>query len=178
MPAPETFTTDRLVARRIDRDDEAFLAAMFQDPNVNATLGGPRDAERTRETLDRMTGHWAQHGFGVWILRDRVTLEPVGWVGLHGTDVGGTGGVELLYAVASTRWREGLATEAGRAAIDVARDSLGFDELVCFTMVENIGSRRTMEGLGFVYEREVEHAGLPHVLMRRRLEQREGADRG
>jgi RimJ/RimL family protein N-acetyltransferase len=178
VPARETFTTDRLVARRIDRDDEPFLAAMFQDSAVNATLGGPRDAERVREMLDRMTDHWARRAYGTWILRDRATLERVGWVGLHDAETGGPGGVELLYAIASSRWREGLATEAGRAAVAIARSDLGLDELVCFTLVDNVGSQRTMKGLGFLDAGPVEHAGLPHVLTRMRLDQKDGAERG
>jgi RimJ/RimL family protein N-acetyltransferase len=178
VPAPDSFTTERLVARRIGRDDESFLAAMFQDPAVNVTLGGPRDAARVREMFDRMTSHWDRRGFGTWILRDRATLEPVGWVGLHETDVGGPGGVELLYAIAASRWRQGLATEAGGAAVKIGRDTLGLDELVCFTLVDNVGSQRTMHRLGFVDAGTVEHAGLPHSLTRLRLNQKEGAERG
>lgn len=131
MPAPDTFSTDRLVARRIDRADEPFLEAMFRDPAVHATLGGPRDVA----------------------------------------------GVEQLYAIASARWREGLATEAGREAVEITR-GLGLDELVCFTLVDNIASRRTMEGLGFTGALPVRHAGLPHVLTRLVLRQREVSERG
>jgi RimJ/RimL family protein N-acetyltransferase len=178
VPAPETFTTDRLIARRVVADDEPFLDAMFQDPEVTATLGGRRDAAGVRTMLDRMTGHWERRGFGTWIIRDRVTDAPVGWVGLQETDVGGPGGVELLYAITSARWREGLASEAGRAAVEIARDSLGLDELVCFTLPINEGSQRTMKGLGFVDAGMTEHAGLPHVLTRRRLDQKERAERG
>lgn len=180
MPAPDSFVTERLVARRVDRADEPFLAAMWSDPAVHATLGGPRDADGVRQMLDRMLDHWTRRGFGVWILGDRVTDAPVGWVGLHETDTGGAGGVELLYAVASARWREGLATEAGREAVEIARNALRLDELVCFTLVDNIASRRTMEGLGFTDAGPVEHAGLPHVLMRLALASRreEVSERG
>jgi len=176
--APDSFVTERLVARRIGREDEPFMAAMYQDPLVTATLGGPRDAERVREMVARMTDHWDRRGVGVWILRDRSTGEPVGWVGLHDTEVGGPGGVELLYATASARWRQGLATEAGRVVVEIARDPLGLAELVCFTLVDNVASQRTMKGLGFVDAGPVEHAGLPHVLTRRRLEREEVAGRG
>jgi ribosomal-protein-alanine N-acetyltransferase len=178
VPAPDSFTTERLVARRVSPADESFIAAMYQDPDVTATLGGPRDAESVHAMAVRMMQHWDRRGFGVWMLRDRSTHEPVGWVGLHDTDVGGPGGVELLYAVTPSRWREGLATEAGRAAVDIARASLGLHELVCFTLVDNVGSQRTMKGLGFIDAGTVEHAGLPHVLTRRRLEQEEVAERG
>jgi RimJ/RimL family protein N-acetyltransferase len=178
VPAPDSFTTARLVGRRIEPEDEPFMYAMFQDPQVTATLGGRRDEVRVRELMDRWTTDWDRRGFGVWIIRDRTTDERVGWVGLQDTDVGGSGSVELLYAVASDRWREGLATEAGRAALDIARDSLGLRELVCFTLPHNIGSHRTMKGLGFVDAGTAEHAGLPHVLTRRRLDQREDGEHG
>jgi RimJ/RimL family protein N-acetyltransferase len=163
---PETFVTDRLVAHRVTEADEPFLVAMFADPKVHATLGGPRDARRIREMLDRMLATWDRSGYGTWIVEDRSTGEPVGWVGLHDTDTGGAGGVELLYAITSARWREGLATEAGRAVVGIARESVDRHELVCFTLVDNFGSQRTMRGLGFQDAGEVEHAGLPHVLTR------------
>jgi RimJ/RimL family protein N-acetyltransferase len=165
--APEVFATARLDAHRVTAADEAFLRAMFADPGVTATLGGPRDDARVREMLDRMTSHWDRTGFGTWILVERATGTPVGWVGLHETETGGPGGVELLYAVASTRWRRGYASEAGRAAVVVGHGPLGRDELVAFTLVDNVGSRSVMEHLGFVYDADVEHAGLPHVLYRR-----------
>src|SRR4051812_33919263 len=163
---PETFVTERLAAHRVTDADEPFLVAMFADPNVHATLGGPRDAARVREMLDRMIANWDRSGYGTWILEDRSTGAPVGWVGLHDTDTGGPGSVELLYAIASARWREGLATEAGRTVVGFARESLDRDELVCFTLVENVGSQRPMRGLGFRDAGEVEHAGLPHLLTR------------
>lgn len=178
MPAPETFTTTRLVARRISRADRPFLLEIWADPAVTATLGGPRDAERVDEILTRMTDHWDRCGFGTWILRDRATDAPVGWVGLHETNTGGPGGVELLYAISASRWREGLAAEAGRAAMGVAHDALGLDELVCFTLPDNLASQQTMLGLGFVHVGEAEHAGLPHFLTRVRLDQKEGAGHG
>jgi RimJ/RimL family protein N-acetyltransferase len=167
---PETFVTDRLVGHRVTDADMPFLVAMFADPKVHATLGGPRDTVRIRAMLDTMKANWERSGYGTWILEDRGTGEPVGWVGLHDTDTGGPGSVELLYAIASARWREGLATEAGREVLALARESIDRDELVCFTLVDNVGSQRTMRGLGFRDAGEVEHAGMTHVLTRLPLE--------
>ena len=42
-------------------------------------------------------------------------------------------------------------------------------EIVAFTRPDNVASRRVMEKADFVYERDVLHVGLPHVLYRRRL---------
>ena len=41
-------------------------------------------------------------------------------------------------------------------------------ELVAFTLPDNLGSRRVMEKSGFVYERDIVHVGLAHVLYRHR----------
>jgi RimJ/RimL family protein N-acetyltransferase len=165
---PEVLATERLDAHRVTTADEPFLLAMFADPQVTATLGGPRDAARVRETLTRWTEHWTRTGFGTWILVERASGDPVGWVGLQETDTGGPGGVEVLYSVASRHWRRGFAVEAGRAAVVIGHRILGRPELVAFTLPQNTGSRAVMERLGFVYDTDVEHAGLPHVLYRRR----------
>ena len=48
----------------------------------------------------------------------------------------------------------------------MAFERLGMEELVCFTLTINRASQRVMEKAGFEYERDVVHAGQPHVLYR------------
>ncbi len=164
---PEQFGTDRLVARRIDpATDEDFLVAMWSDPRVVATLGGARDRAQVRAITDRLVAHWDTHGHGMWVLRDRTSGAPVGWTMLTATDVGGPGGVEVGWSTAADRWREGLASEAAAEAVRIAFTDLDRDDLVTFTLVDNRASQAVMDKLGFTYEADVEHAGLPHVLYR------------
>lgn len=164
---PEAFATPRLDAHRIDPGaDEEFLVAMWSDPRVAATLGGARDRSQVHAITERLVGHWDAHGHGMWVLRDRTTAAPVGWVMLTATDVGGPGGVEVGWSVAADRWREGLASEAAAEAVRIAFTDLDRDDVVSFTLVDNVASRGVMEKLGFAYEADVEHAGLPHVLYR------------
>jgi RimJ/RimL family protein N-acetyltransferase len=165
LPAPDIVTTERLELRRIDAGAKPFLLAMWSDPDVTATLGGARDEAQVQAGLDAMLDHWERRGFGTYVVYDRATGEPIGWAGLKETSVGGTGGVEVLYAIAATHWRQGIATEAARAVVEVAR-SIGLPALVCFTLADNAGSQRTMAAVGFTGREEVAHAGLPHVLAR------------
>ncbi len=72
--------------------------------------------------------------------------------------------VEVAWAIVPKRWGQGLATELALASVEVAFDWLGLAELIAFTLPGNLASRRVMEKAGFAYEREIEHAGLPHVL--------------
>ena len=168
MPAaPDALTTDRLVLTRVSPSDRDFLARLWADPRVAATLGGAPDDAAVDARIARLFGRWAEVGFGTWVLR--TPAGPVGYCGLAPTAVGGPGGVELLYAQLPDAWGNGYVTEAARAILAVAFDpvaGLGLPEVVAFTLPHNTGSRALMERLGFAYVGEVEHAGLAHVLYR------------
>ena len=77
--------------------------------------------------------------------------------------------VELGYRVAAARWGQGISTEMAEALVGVAREPLGLEEIVAFTLPYNVASRRVMEKVGFRYERDIEWAALAHVLYRQRL---------
>jgi RimJ/RimL family protein N-acetyltransferase len=53
----------------------------------------------------------------------------------------------------------------GRHAL-AATAERGIANLVAYTRVDNVASRRVMEKLGLTHERDFEHAGYPHVLYR------------
>jgi RimJ/RimL family protein N-acetyltransferase len=59
-----------------------------------------------------------------------------------------SGSVELGYWIARPYWGRGLATEACKALIDIAR-TLGFLSLEGSHFVDNPASRRVLEKLGF-----------------------------
>ncbi|MBV9797260.1 MAG: GNAT family N-acetyltransferase [Solirubrobacterales bacterium] len=163
--------TERLVCERMRRDHADELSVLLLDPRVARTLF-PASTRLTDAmllaSLEEKLEHWARYGFGLWLLRDRATGKMVGRGGLQHTAVEGEEAVEVAWAVAPERWREGLATELALAAVDVAFGDLGLEEIVAFTLPENVASRRVMQKAGFAYYRDVERAGLPHVLYRRR----------
>jgi [ribosomal protein S5]-alanine N-acetyltransferase len=66
------------------------------------------------------------------------------------------------------RWGQGFATELAHECVEVGFEQLGLLEIIAFTQPDNVASRRVMEKSGFEYERDIIHAGLPHVLYRRR----------
>ena len=76
--------------------------------------------------------------------------------------------MELLYGLVADAWGRGLASELARESLRVAFAELSLPELVAFTLPDNLRSRAVMERAGFRYERDVLHAGLPHVLYRLR----------
>ena len=143
------------------------LIAILRDPRVWVTLGGAPSPEAVDEQIAQMAAHWERHGYGWYTFTDRATGAIVARGGPHLAHVGGREEVEIGWTVAPDRWGEGLATELGAASLEVAFGPLGLADVVSFTLHGNRPSRRVMEKLGFAYERDVVHAGLPHVLYRR-----------
>ncbi len=72
--------------------------------------------------------------------------------------------VEVGWSITPARWGEGLAPEAARAALDWGFDRCALDEVVSFTMRENLASQRVMQKLGMGFVRDFERSGFPHVL--------------
>lgn len=163
---PDELQTDRLVLTRIRNEDFDDLCHLHQNQQVMATLGGVRSPEMTAAILKRLVAHWAAHGFGLWLLRDKASGRFAGRGGLQHVSVGGHNEVEVAYALMPEFWGRGLATEFAAASVRVGFEQLQRADLVCFTLHTNRASQRVMEKVGFRYERDVVHADLPHVLYR------------
>jgi RimJ/RimL family protein N-acetyltransferase len=108
----------------------------------------------------------ATDGFCLWWWREREGGDLVGYAGLNRAEVEAEPVVEVGWSIAPERWREGLATEASRAAVAWGFDRAGLGEIVSFALVDNVRSRRVMEGLGMERVREFDRRGLPHLLYR------------
>ena len=173
-PSPDDPRTGRLAAERPDPVAHLdFAARLFADPEVAASLwpahlGGPRTVAQTRSVFDRDLDHWERHGFGQWWWRLGEDGDLVARGGLQWTMVGGETSIEVGWAVLPQAWNQGIATELAAASLAVGFDELGLDSIVAYTLVNNGASRRVMEKSGFMFEREVLHLDLPHVVYRMR----------
>ncbi len=150
--------------------DEASYRRLLFDPEVARWLR-PKPLRPFTEAdppalLVRDLRHWESHGWGPWVVEDDGAFA--GRAGLNMTHVAGAQAVELAWALVPPAQGRGIATEAARAAVAAARE-LGLEEVVTFTLPENVASRRVMEKAGLVFERDITHSGLPHVLYRLRL---------
>jgi [ribosomal protein S5]-alanine N-acetyltransferase len=161
-----TVETERLRAEPISAAHQQDMVQLLCDPRVASTLGGVPSPARVAAEIEHLAEHFRRHGYGFWVWREKATGEVVARGGIEHTHVAGRDEVEVGWAVMADRWGEGFASELGAASVRAAFDEHGIDELVSFTLPDNRASRRVMEKLGFAYERDVVHAGEPHVLYR------------
>jgi RimJ/RimL family protein N-acetyltransferase len=166
VPPALTLETERLRGEPVGPQHLDPLCALLGDPRVGETLGGVRDRAEVAATIERAQALWDRDGFGPRTWFDRASGAVVARGGLASTVVEGEPVVELAWAVAPDRWRQGIATELASASVaEAAR--LGILEVVAFTLPHNVASRRVMEKLGMTYDRVFEHAiHGPHVLYR------------
>ncbi|WP_370138380.1 GNAT family N-acetyltransferase [Streptacidiphilus sp. EB103A] len=142
---PLELRTDPLVLRPVQERDAGVLGVLLTDPQVGRFLGGPAGDERVARGLREYPvtpGCWA--------------IEPAGEdgaaVGLVtiGADHRCEGRAEVSYQLLPAQWGKGLGKEAVGAAVAWWGTVAGAGSLVAVTQRANTGSRRLLEGLGWV----------------------------
>lgn len=142
---------------------------MHCDAQVMALLGGVRDEIQTAAYLARNLQHWADYGFGLWILRERGGEEPIGRAVLRHLQIDDADEVEVGYAFYTPYWGRGLATEVATSCVAYAERELLLPSVVGVTSPANDASQRVLRKAGLVYEGEFIHQGEPSSLFRRRF---------
>jgi len=144
--------TERLLMRGFGNQDLDELAAISADPEVTKWVGDENGLSR-EDSWRRMAywvGHWELRGFGQWAMIDRESGRLVGRTGLLRPE--NWPGLEVGWLVGHEFWGRGLATEAGRATLDWAREELGAEHVISCIEDRNERSARVAEKLGMELE--------------------------
>ncbi len=154
MPRPpDTFRTDRLLARRPRVEDaEAVFAAYASDPEVTRFLSWRcyTALEPLRQFLRQTIVTWETDDGGhyAWLLCRHGNDTPIGSIGvglgLHGAAVG--------YVLGRPHWGRGLMTEALRYVAAWALAQPPLFRVWAFCDTENLASARVMEKAGLAFE--------------------------
>jgi RimJ/RimL family protein N-acetyltransferase len=141
-----------------DEDFEPW-AEICADDEVMRSLGwdGGIGAGEAWGEMAFFAGHWILKGFGHWVLEERSSGALVGRAGLLRPP--DWPDLEVGWTVARSRWGQGLAGEAGRAAIDWAHDVLGARHVISLIAPDNTRSQRVAEKLGLEEEGATELRG-------------------
>jgi RimJ/RimL family protein N-acetyltransferase len=146
----EPLVTERLVLRRSRPEDAETISAYRSDPDVNRYQGWKRtDPEGVRREIEEMAGR-APGEAGGWVqlsVEERGSGLLVGDVGLNPAD-DEPSVIKVGYTMAPEFQGRGYGTEAVRALVAYALDTLGADVVRAYADAENVPSVRVAEKVG------------------------------
>lgn len=148
-------TTPRLVLRPPEAGDwNAFRAFLMENPRAEF-VGGGAHSDQTRRTVWRAfghaVGHWVLKDYGPFILVDKTTNHPIGWVGPWCPE--GWPEPEIAWSLWSdAHVGKGYAYEAAVAAINWAYANTKVPSFVSYVDHKNTPSAALAKRLGCVID--------------------------
>jgi len=130
-----------------DEDREPF-AAMNADPAVMEHMQGLMTRERSDAFIDKVETWWEEHGWGLWAIEVPGVAPLAGYVGLWPAHYLPGDPVEVGWRMIREHWGHGYVTEAAHEALRYGFEEVGLDEIVSFTVPQNVRSWRVMERIG------------------------------
>lgn len=154
-----TIETERLLLRGPAAGDIDTWAALCEDADVRRYL--PKFSQSIRERaalhIQWCDAAWEEEPQTdvCWMIALKQTGELIGRCGCGTLE--GSNEAEVIYTLGKPYWGRGYATEATRAVIRYSLDHFPWDPITACIFPANIASRRVLEHLGFVYDRDVDY---------------------
>ena len=158
--------TERLRIRNWLETDRPLFAEINADPKVMEFFPRRRLREESDALMDEARRRIGETGLGFFALALKDTDEPIGFLGLAGTDLEPflpDGTVEIGWRLAVRFWRQGFVTEAGNAMLRHGFEKHGLAEIVSFAVENNARSTAVMARIGLRPDpsRDFEHPRVP-----------------
>lgn len=169
--------TERLVLRACREGDRNLFFEVSSDPRVLEFF----PFQRSREDADAVFDHILEagpyeEGLEFYVLELTATGEPVGFSGLSKPKLEPIlpeSAVEIGWRLSARHWRNGYATEAASALLQLGFDGLDLDEILSFTVQDNHRSTAVMHRLGMRRDPEgdFDHPHIPdsHPQLKRHI---------
>lgn len=164
--------TQRLILRPWREEDLQPFAQLNADPRVMECLIGPLSQQESNELAIRIQNKMKEQGWGIWAVEVPGVANFIGFVGLAHVLFSApfTPAVEIAWRLSYHHWGLGYATEGAKAALDFGFKAIKLNEIVAFTVVNNMRSRHVMEKLGMHHDPkdDFDHPKVPkgHLLER------------
>ena len=150
QPDGPVIATARLKLRRWRDADVAPNSAMLSDPGTARFIAADGKPPATELAGWRnaaiMSGHWALHGFGMFVVEEKSSGKFVGRVGPWFPP--GWPGFEVGWGIAREFRGKGYAVEAARASIDWCFATFELDRIIHCIDQENTASQAVALRLG------------------------------
>jgi RimJ/RimL family protein N-acetyltransferase len=129
------------------------LAEIYRQPEYLQFMPA-HDQAQTAQQVQRWMRGWSEDGVSHWAAVDLESNRLIGRIGLlrHHDWPLAPDPIEVGWTLHHGYWGRGLATEGGRASMQIWRERLASDRrLLSITVPGNSRSRAVMERLGLTY---------------------------
>ena len=151
--------TERLRLRRPTDADMPALIAISTDPGTNEHRPGGAPSPTESEEIVRGFGRdWEQHGIGYWVVE--YLGQVIGVAGVRPVRLGEADCWNLYYRFSPAWWGRGLAAEAAREAVVVARAHTPTRPIVARTRADNSAAVKLAEAIGMTRRIEFDGDGF------------------
>lgn len=169
--------TNRLILREWIDSDILLFIKMGRDSRVMEFFPSLWDEEKSRDCVKFFRQHFAENNFGFYAVELKENAEFIGFVGLAKVNFEShfTPAIEIGWRLDSQHFGKGFATEAAKEVLRFAFEDLRLQEIVAFTVPQNLASQNVMKKIGMIRDANGDflHPKLPsshkfarHILFR------------
>jgi ribosomal-protein-alanine N-acetyltransferase len=161
--------TERLILRPYTMDELHELHQILSQKEVVKYL--PEDVMSLEDTKRVLTWIIECYGkntsenivkFSVGVFH-KEECKLIGWCGLGPLEFEPSE-IEIYYGFSQDCWGKGFATEAAKAMLDYGFQVIGLNRIVAIVMPENVASKRVIEKMGMIYQKQVKNLPPKHKI--------------
>ena len=155
-----TLCTENLYLRPFALQDVNAWHAILSGKDVLRYFpGSPMPSrDQAERMIERMLGHWQEHGYGLWAVELHASGRLIGRAGLQ--FIPETDEVEVDFILDRAFWGRGFATEAGQASLAFGYDLLKVETIVGIVHPQNLASQRVLQKIGLSFVEETTYFGM------------------
>ncbi|MES0883239.1 GNAT family N-acetyltransferase [Roseibium sp. SCP14] len=156
-----SLTTERYTLQPPQTRDFALYKGFYADGEASRFYGGPLREDQAWRVLAGHLGHWQLRGYGMWVIRDKISNEALGGCGFVWPQ--GWPRRELTWWLLPEARGKGVAVEVSRTAIRHAYEEYGWPLVETHMNDDNAAARGLVQKLG---GRQIAREKFPDGLVR------------
>ena len=154
----------RLDFREMGLRNLDFVAAMLAEPEVMRFYPKCYSRDEAEGWVRRQMERYQRDGYGLWLVVEKATGQPVGQVGLALQEVDGAREPEVGYLIHRPFWRRGFATEAALATRAWAFEVQQRPRVISLIRPDNVPSQGVAKKMNMRVEKRTVFAGYDHLV--------------
>ncbi len=150
--------TERLILRKVVEDDIDIYRELLSCPIITKYLPNqePYQDQRIIDYVNNRVSHW-DNGFGTFTIFDRDSDCKIGYVGVE--VLADPEKSDIRFGIVRAKQGQGLAKEAALKCLEYTFDLGKHDKIYGVAFSENVGSLKTLRGIGMQSELNLDFYG-------------------